>query len=295
MDPVDAVSRCGGAARFARLEPLVTRRSLQAAVTTGDLQRPAPGLYHLPGCPADVLAAAAVSGVRSCHSAASAWGLDLVDPPLTPHVTARRGSRSTFGRAVVHRRDVTELDGCTDLATTLLDCLRCLPRRFALVPVDHALRRGLVSPAELDDLRASLPRGDSRRALLGLADPRSGSALETVGRVDLLDEGFRVQTQQVLAPAGRVDFLIDGWLVVELDGYETHGRIGQFAEDRRRDAELAGQGLVSLRFTFDQVVRNRPWFLQTVRATWEQGPPRGSVSRRGLGSRRRTGRAGTSR
>lgn len=295
MDPVDAVSRCGGAARFARLEALVTRRSLQAAVTAGDLLRPAPGLHHLPGCPADVLAAAAVSGVRSCHSAASAWGLDLVDPPLTPHVTARRGSRATFRRTVVHRRDVAELDGCTDLATTLLDCLRCLPRRFALVPVDHALRRGLVSPAELDELRWSLPRSDSRRALLAMADPRCGSALETVGRVDLLDEGFRVQTQQVLAPAGRVDFLIDGWLVVELDGYETHGRIGQFAEDRRRDAELAGQGLVCLRFTFDQVVRNRSWFVQTVRATWARGRPGTRVSPPGRGSRRRTGPPGTSR
>ncbi len=104
-----------------------------------------------------------------------------------------------------------------------------------------------------------------------------------------------MQTQQVLAPAGRVDFLIDGWLVVELDGYETHERIGQFTEDRRRDAELAGQGLVSLRFTFDQVVRNRSWFVQTVRATWARGRPGTRVRTPGRGSRRRTGPAGTSR
>jgi very-short-patch-repair endonuclease len=92
-----------------------------------------------------------------------------------------------------------------------------------------------------------------------------------------------------------VDLLIDGWLVVELDGYETHGRIGQFAEDRRRDAELAAQGMVSLRFTFDQVVRNRSWFVQTVRATWTRGRPGTPVSPRGRGSRRRTGLAGTTR
>jgi very-short-patch-repair endonuclease len=99
-------------------------------------------------------------------------------------------------------------------------------------------------------LRAKqLNRNDPRRPLVLLADPESGSALETVGRIDLLDEGYSLKTQQVREPAGRVDFLIvprkrevpPGWLVVELDGYAFHASPAQFAEDRRRDAELTAR------------------------------------------------------
>lgn len=251
----------------------MTRRALAAAVAAGDLLRPAPGLYHVAGCPADVLAAVAVSGVRSCHSAATAWGLDLIDPPSAPHVTARRGSRAAWRGAVVHRRDVVDLDGCTDLATTLLDCLTCLPRRTALVPTDHALRSGRLSVEELGELR----HNDPRWSLLGMADPECGSPLETVGRVDLLDEGFPVTTQQSFTRVGRVDFVIAGWLVVELDGFESHSSIGQFGEDRRRSVELSREGYVVLRFTYDTVLRHRDWFIASVRDTLRAGRPRGAA------------------
>jgi very-short-patch-repair endonuclease len=273
MDVDEALGSCGGAARWKRLEPLVTRRGLSAAVRSGAVLNPAEGLYHLPGCARDVIAAAAVSGVRSCHSAAAAYGLDLIDPPAKPHVTARKGSRAEWRSAIVHRRTVRELDGCTDLQTTLLDCLTCLDRRFALVPVDSALRRGHLTTDDLEEMLDRLPRNDRRRSLLSMADPECGSPLETVGRVDLRDEGFAPLTQQVLEPAGRVDFLIAGWLIVELDGYETHATIGQFREDRRRSAELARHGMVCLRFTYDQVLRQREWFLATVRDTLRAGRP----------------------
>ncbi|WP_369070283.1 DUF559 domain-containing protein [Kineococcus terrestris] len=274
MDALTALTECGGAARFARLERLVARRELAAAVRRGEVLRPAPGLYALPGCPADVLAATAVGGVRSCHTAATALGLDLVDPLGAPHVTARPGTRAVRAGAVVHRRDVADLDGCTDVLTTCLDCLRCLPRRTALVPVDSALRRGLL---DVDDLLAAasrLNRRDPRRGLLRMADPASGSALETVARVDLLDEGYAVRTQRVLEPAGRVDLVVDGWLVVEVDGFAFHSSAGQRREDLRRDAELTRLGHVVLRFDWRQVVHQRSWWLGVVRDTHAAGPGR---------------------
>jgi very-short-patch-repair endonuclease len=273
VDPVDAVAQCGGAARWARLSRRVPRRALASAVSAGELLSPGPGLYVLPGCPADVLAAAAVSGVRSCHSAAQALGLDLIGPPRRPHVTTRRGSRTTWPGAEVHHRDVVDLDGLTDPLTTVLDCLRCLPRRVALVPLDCALRRGLVSLEDLSVAAKSWNRRDPRRNLLRWADPDCGSALETVARVDLAGEGYALQTQQVREPAGRVDFLVDGWLVVEVDGFAFHADRVQFAEDRRRDAELARRGFVVLRFTFEQVLNRREWWLGVVRDVHERGRP----------------------
>lgn len=272
MDPVDAVGECAGAARLARLRQRVSRRALERAVRDGAVLRPAPGPYALPGCPPDVLAAAAVSGVRSCHSAAAAWGLDLISPPRQPHVTTRRGSRATWPAAVTHHRDVPDVDGLTDVVTTVLDCLRCLPRRTALVPLDSALRRGLLSAEDLQTAAKSLNRNDPRRPSLRLADPACGSPLETVARIDLLDEGYPVETQQFVEGVGWVDFLIDGWLVVEVDGYQFHADPKAFANDRRRDAELRARGLTVLRFTYEQVLNRSQWVLSMVRQVHRRGP-----------------------
>lgn len=280
VDAVAAVESCGGAARAGRLRPLVPQRRLTAAVAAGELVRPRPGVYALPTCPPDLLAATALSGVRSCHSAAAALGLDVVGAPGRPHVTVPRGSSTTWPGVVVHRRDVVDLDGCTDPLTTVLDCLRCLPRRAALVPVDAALRQGLVSLQDLHRSAASMNRNDARRRLLPLVDPLSDSALESVARVDLHDEGFSFRTQRVREPAGRVDFLLQDWLVVEADGYEFHGGRAPFEEDRRRDAELARQGFVVLRFTFTQIVHHREWWLSVVRDTLALGPPAGRAQAR---------------
>ena len=269
---MEAVQACGGAARWDRLRHTTTHRALQRAVAAGTVLRPAAGLYVLPGCAPDLLAATAARGVRSCHTAAAAWGLDLLDAPGAPYVTAARGSTATWRSTVVHRRSVRDLDGCTDPLTTFFDCLTCLPRRVALVPVDSALRRGLVSLEDLQLRAEELNRNDPRRHLVALADPGSGSALETVGRLDLLDEGYDLRTQQVREPAGRVDILIEEWLVVELDGWAFHSGPAQFAEDRRRDAELTARGFVVLRFTFEQVLRQREWWLGLVRATYRRGP-----------------------
>ncbi len=271
MDPLDAVLACGGAARTARLLTMTPRRSLAAAVRSGELRRPAPGLFATPDVEPDLLAAVALRGVRSCHTAAAALGFDLVDPPARPHVTCPRGSRGSWPGTTVHRRTVRDLDGCTDPLTTVLDCLRCLPGRFALVPVDSALRQDRVSLDELHEAAAAMNRNDPRRHLVAWADPDCGSPLESVARYDLLEAGFSVRTQRVLDPAGRVDFVIDGWLVVEVDGFRFHADPAQRSEDLRRDVELRRLGLQVLRFSWEQVVRQREWWLQAVRDVHARG------------------------
>lgn len=273
VEAVEAVLACGGAARSERLYRATTQRRLATAVRQGLLRRPAPGLYAVPDCPPAVLAAAAVRGVRSCHSAADALGLPLVGAPARPHVTASRGTRLAWGAAVVHRRDVTDLDGLTDPLTTLLDCLRCLPPRTGLVPVDAALSRGLVAPDELDDALRHLNRNDPRRRLVGWADPRAGSPLESIARHDLLAAGWAPRTQELLAPAGHVDFLLGDWLVVEVDGRRFHDDPVTFEEDRRRDAELTRRGFVVLRFTWRTVLNSPDHVLRVVAETFARGRP----------------------
>jgi very-short-patch-repair endonuclease len=53
--------------------------------------------------------------------------------------------------------------------------------------------------------------------------------------------------------------------VVEVDGYAFHASARQRSEDLRRDAELHRLGLLVLRFSFEQVVHRREWWLGVVR------------------------------
>ena len=48
---------------------------------------------------------------------------------------------------------------------------------------------------------------------------------------------------------GEVDLVIEGWVVVELDGYTYHCDEYQFGLDRWRDRRLVARGFLPLRFT----------------------------------------------
>lgn len=64
-----------------------------------------------------------------------------------------------------------------------------------------------------------------------------------------------------------VDFLWrDAKLIVETDGFETHGVRTAFAADRRRDVELRLLGYTVLRFTYDDVTRDPDYVVASIAA-----------------------------
>jgi len=63
-----------------------------------------------------------------------------------------------------------------------------------------------------------------------------------------------------------VDLVVEGSLVVELDGRAYHADERAFAEDRRRDRKLAALGYTVLRFTYDDVVKHPERMLAEVLA-----------------------------
>jgi very-short-patch-repair endonuclease len=90
---------------------------------------------------------------------------------------------------------------------------------------------------------------------------------------------------------GWVDLVVDGWLVVELDGWEFHRE--KFREDRRRDAELSRQGCVVLRFTYSDLMSRREWFVEVVLEVLDRGrPPFGRPVSKRVRARRGNGRSG---
>jgi very-short-patch-repair endonuclease len=167
-------------------------------------------------------------------------------------MSPRARSRNT-DRAVVHRGAHATGSVLVPLLPTLVECLRCLRPVESLVIIDSALRRRRCAVSDLEQ-RLRGPGSVRAKQVLRLADERSGSPIESVVRVQLVLAGFRVQPQALIPGVGRVDFLVEGWLVVEIDGYAYHSERAQYRNDRSRANRLTAQGFRLLRFTYEDVM-----------------------------------------
>ena len=253
MDPVLALSLRGGSARWSDLGRDVARGTLLRAVDEGRVLRPGRGVFALPGAEPAQLAALRVGGVLSCQTAAAARGWSLLRPPGAIHLEVAAGSRRTLRGAVLHRSGAAlPIGGSTDQLRTVVGAVRCLPVVEAVVLLDGLLRDGVLDADDLDTVAEALPPRFPHRRAFALLDPRAESVLESAVRVACVLAGLRVRSQVRLDGVGRADLLVEDWLVVETDGREHHG--GAFQEDRRRDARTAQLGLLTLRFTWADVV-----------------------------------------
>ncbi|TFB52476.1 endonuclease domain-containing protein [Cryobacterium tagatosivorans] len=137
--------------------------------------------------------------------------------------------------------------------------------------IDSALNKRLLSASDLDEVFATVPR--RLRRLRRRVNGRADSGLETLLRLAAEDQGWRVEVQVRISGVGRVDVLIDGWLVIELDGGQWHDDEQSRDVDRRRDAELVLRGYRWHRFRHDQVLNRMPECLAVIRALRAGGRP----------------------
>lgn len=149
---------------------------------------------------AALLATPARTAVVSHDTAARLHGLALPPGPGPEHVTVPRRYRYLRRIGLVahttalpprHRTRVSGLP-CTTVPRTILDLARVLPRLPAIWLVEDALRRRLVTRAELTRCLTELPRapGDREvRARLAAADGTAGRFLQCAARVALADAG----------------------------------------------------------------------------------------------------------
>ncbi|WP_416812012.1 hypothetical protein [Demequina sp.] len=136
--------------------------------------------------------------------------------------------------------------------------------RAQLALIDAALRDGRLSPGDLSALKhGTLER---RRWLIARADARAESISETYARAALVDAGFRVVPQRADGDGGRVDLVVEGAVVVELDGRSYHSNAAAFAGDRARDRRFIVLGMPTLRYTFMDVIRDSQQIVTDVEA-----------------------------
>ena len=266
-DPVPILRRLGGCSRRAvLLDEGVSERGLARAAAAGHVRRFGRGVYALPGADAAILAAVRCGGLLTCASGAGALGLSVLAPTRRVHIASRNNPVGLTAPVVLHRGRSCRYDGPLPVASTL-DCaaqaLRCLPPMAALVIVDSALAARRVTVAELY-ARLGTKGSAAARILLTLADANSESPLETIARVLLRVHGLDVQTQVHLDGVGRVDLLVEGVLVVELDGFEHHSDRAHYRNDRRRANALTCMGLRLVRFTYEDIVHRPHWVVACV-------------------------------
>jgi very-short-patch-repair endonuclease len=291
VDPVAALRAHGGAARTAALRRAgVSSRPLAAAVAAGVVVQHAAGLYSLPGCAREQLARAALDGRLSCLDAARAHGLSVLRPDPRVHVQTAHGSRRTWPGTVAHRlgpsgaasRGAAPAPVALGLVATLRSAARCAPPATAVSLVDEALRTERCTLEEL--LASCTARDPGWRGVLAAADARAMSGIESYARVELVEAlrelDLTVEVQVALRGVGAVDLLVDGWLVIEVDGFAFHADRDSYREDRRRNQVLSCHGHVWLRFTYEDVVRSRGRLAARVLETWARGRPPGFRSLR---------------
>jgi very-short-patch-repair endonuclease len=228
-------------------------------------------------------------GARAARSTAAVLlGLDLVHEPERVHLDVPRGNRPVDRADVQVRTSRSRtvgtwrpLPGLAPLAVTpptatVLACAAELPLAEAVVVVDSALRVRRCTRAELVtalERRRGVGELQHLRHALRWCDARSGSVLESLLRVLLLDAGLPPpRTQHVLhdpltGRVRRVDFAwLEQRLVVEADGRRWHDPRDVRDDDRRRDNGWAVLGWRVLRFTWADVVADSGGVVQAVRA-----------------------------
>lgn len=263
----------GGAARVAELAGCVSRRAVAAAVQDGVVTRLRGGVLVLPGTSTALVAAAVHNGAVTCSSAAELHGLTVLRRPDVPHLAVPRSRGRTPSSvrdpfpAVLHRYDGTRRGArvVVPAPEALARMLICCPAREAIVSIDSALHLGRTTTAAVE---RQLPRRAEARArlLLRLSYGRAASPTETLARLALGATRLRVEVAVPVTAVGEVDLLVEGCVVVELDGFAYHSGPRAFASDRHRDRELVARGFTVLRFTYVDVVADPGCVVRAVRA-----------------------------
>lgn len=259
-----------------------SRAAIEEGLSLGVLVRARRDVYVVQPASDALVGALRIGGRLACASAAAHLGLWVPrDDRLHVHVwdgsTRLRDPRDRRRRLerrdglVLHWEDLDEADGdrCATSAGSAVACIaRCLGVHEAIRVADSALQREIGSAAEI------------RRALSGFEwqgmpaaaaiDGKCASGYETDAKLLLLAAGLQYDQQVPIPRVGRVDFVVCGCVIVEIDGREHHERT--FEEDRRRDAEALLQGYLTVRLAATWLAANSHRFIPLVRAALELHP-----------------------
>lgn len=240
-----------------------SRRALRDLVEGGAVVERV-GVVFAPGTDWPLIACRMLGGLLTCHSALAYYSLPELPHPGTVHVAipSSRGRVRPLAGVVVHREPARWPSGMSPPVAPprllVARMLRCAEETPAVVVADAALRRGLVSRAELAAmLRSNRSGGPLGHRRLARCREKARSPIESIARLELEDAGHSVEVGVDVPGVGEVDMLVDDRLLVETDGYQFHSSKGDWSNDRRREQGLIAQGRLWVRLTYDDVMSGR--------------------------------------
>lgn len=267
MQALEYLRQSGGAARTGQLLAAgFSRRDINQLQDSGAHQ-PKRGVFFLPGCDPGIASAILHNGRLTCASAAAHYGLWLRRPPSRHHLACNHGHGGGFVR---HRsvrfvgHPLLPLAAVEDVA---LHAMGCLPPPASTALATSAVRLHGV-PVEL--LKDQL-RGDRSRPVLRALrelDLRAESIVEVDAQHLFRTNGISYEPQVFLPGIGRVDFLLDGFLIVENDGFEFHSKRADMRRDRTRNNASAVNGYAVLRYMPEHIWFQPHLVLADIRAVF---------------------------
>lgn len=179
----------------------------------------------------------------------------------------------TIERRRVPSIELVDLDGlrATQPSLTAVD-LACTPAGGEAI--DRALRSRTATLAQMWSALArhpNRPGNPQRRALLIDSADQPWSEAERLLHRLLRESGLIGWSTNVWVPATGNRYCVDvlfatAALIVEVDGWEVHGSRSAFEDDRRRRNHLVIEGYRVLNVTWHQLVDDRDWVLDCLRA-----------------------------
>lgn len=211
----------------------------------------------------------------SHRSAAALWGLRPDNRATIDVTTPRAGTRSRHN-VVIHRSrtltaaDIDTVDGirCTSLARTLLDLAEILDRRGLERAIDRAEQLRILDMNAINDVLARAKGRRGAKLLRWVLDEHYAGSTLTRRKLEELMLAIcrtaglpRPRVNEWIALPNNTGYEGDFvWpqqrLIVETDGYETHGTRHAFEHDRKRDQRLMLAGWRVIRFTRRQVLND---------------------------------------
>lgn len=260
--------------------------------------------YAHHGIEQNVADAARVGGRLTCLSLLQVLGIFVLQADELHIQVSRNGSRLGVAQSSPQRvhwveRMEQEFLHATSLRAAVGHSVRCQTPRASVATLDSLVHHQLITVSELASLFEELPA--RFRTLLQLVDASSASGPETFVRLMLRAMGVRFETQVRIEGAGYVDFVVDGWLIIECDSKEFHEGWAKQKQDRGRDLAAARLGYVTIRplatdilhhtDTVQQAVREvlavmGPKFTTGVRSQLRRTPPKPPVRPRIWGAAR---------
>ncbi len=251
----------------------VTHARCDGMVERGEIVAVLPGVFRAASTPLTVAGRryAAVlwsGGVISHETAGATWDVGVEDSPTCVHVSVQdrvsRNGHPSFvrvHRVILRARDIQVVDGLpiTTRSRTTLDLVGSLHRRQARDLFERAVARTWFTLADLDArLEQEKGRSGNRRLREFREEIVPGAQSEFERRVHRLLRahgiaGWEPQYAIRTATGGlvTVDLAFPAQrLILELDGWSTHGGQDRFGRDRKRDRRTLVTGWNTARFVW---------------------------------------------